>query len=53
MKLLIKLLVTYLMVNLFISCTQDNSVEEGLRFEYQDLIDSGEDENPMDNNKVR
>jgi len=39
------------MVTLFISCSQDNSVEEGIQIEYQDRIDNGEDDTPIDNKK--
>ena len=53
MKLLKKLFVIFLMVNLFISCTQDNSVEEGLQFKDQNLLDSDEEDTPIDKKNNR
>ena len=53
MKLLKKLFVIFLMVNLFISCTQDNSVEEGLQFKDQNILNNIDNETPIDNDRVR
>jgi hypothetical protein len=41
------------MVNLFTSCTPNNSVEEGLQYESQSRLEYGEEETPMDNDRVR
>ncbi len=51
MKLTTYLLAIFFMVVLFSSCTSDDAVEEGL--ESQSRIEYGEDEIPMDNDKVR
>ena len=53
MKLTTYLLAFFFMVVLFNSCTSDDAVEEGLQSEPQSRIEYGEDEIPMDNDKVR
>jgi hypothetical protein len=53
MKLTTYLLAIFFMVVLFSSCTSDDAVEEGLQIESQSRIEYGEDEIPMDNDKVR
>ena len=52
MKLTTYLFAIFLVVNLFTSCTPNDSVEEGLEYESQSYVDSGgEDDTPLDNEK--
>lgn len=46
-----KLFVILLALNLFIACNPDDDMEEGLQYEYQNRVDSGEEETLIDNNK--
>jgi len=52
MKLTTYLFAIFLVVNLFTSCTPNDSVEEGLEYESQSRLDSGgEEDTPLDNEK--
>ena len=51
MKLSTYLFAIFLVVNLFTSCTPNDSVEEGLQYESQSRLEFGEDDTPLDNEK--
>ena len=53
MKLTTYLFAIFLVVNLFTSCTPNDSVEEGLEYESQSHLEYGEEDTPMDNDRVR
>lgn len=53
MKLTVYLIAIIFIVTFFSSCTSDDSVEEGLLSESQSFIEHGEDELPIDNEKIR
>lgn len=53
MKLTMYVFAIFLMINLFSSCTPDDSVEVGLNNESQSATEYGEEETPMDNDRVR
>lgn len=51
MKLGMKLFVILLALNLFITCNPEDDMEEGLKYETQSGLDSGEEETLIDNKK--